>query len=100
MQPATPYFDQASRKSGTIGYASGMRSFVSVHHCPMGAFDWRGNDLDDDVVSTSGGRPKPRRGKKALFSRIIFPPLSSRNVKKGFDVGIFYICFPTKKKNN
>src|SRR5260221_9917439 len=100
MRSTTPYFDQTRRKSGTIRYVSWTRSFVPVHHRPMGAFEWRGNDLHNDVISTSGGRNKPPPGKKALFSGNHLNQIASRNLKEGGEGGVFPRRFHSKPKNN
>src|SRR5258707_2200090 len=100
MRSTTPYFHQTRRKSGTIGYLSWMRSFVPVHHRPMGAFEWRGNDLHNDVISTSGGSKKPRPRQKGLFSSHIFQPVCSRNLKMDPESGHFHLRFPSKTTIN
>src|SRR6267378_6064055 len=91
MRSTTPYFHQTRRKSGTIGYLSWMRSFVPVHHRPMGAFEWRGNDLHDDVISTSGGSNNPRGCKMAFLPGVILNQFASRIVNVDRDAGIFHI---------
>src|SRR5260370_13964835 len=100
MRSTTPYFDQTRRKSGTIRYLSWTRSFVPVHHRPMGAFEWRGNDLHDDVISTSGGRKKPPGCKKGLFPGVILHPFASRIVNADRDAGPFHLRSPSKPINN
>src|SRR5258708_28179348 len=98
MRSTTPYFDQTRRKSGTIRYLSWMRSFVPVHHRPMGAFEWRGNDLHNDVISTSGGGKYPPPGKKAIFPTINLHHFAPKTVNLAPRCGNFHLRFPAQTK--
>src|ERR1700726_5324627 len=96
MQHTTPCFHQEKKQSERIGQASGMRSFVPVHHCPMGAFDWRGYDLHNDVIRT-GRRSDNARGSKMTFLPcIILNEFSSSIVNMDRNAGVLHICSHAK----
>src|SRR5260221_4291627 len=96
MQHTIPCFHQEKKQSEPVGCGSGIRSFVPVQHCPMGAFDWRGYDLDNDVISTGRRSDNARGSKMPFLPCIILNEFSTSIVNMDGDAGVIHISSHAK----